>query len=100
MAESQASSNAPEAAVEVADGEASLLDSILSKVEVKTPSGSVRISEFKDQTAVAEKDRGAMVSAALRVFMDAIVGMETSLDKIDKFLLDSLIASIDEKIST
>ncbi|NBC02056.1 MAG: type VI secretion system contractile sheath large subunit [Bacteroidetes bacterium] len=98
MAEPQASSPAPDA--QVAEGEASLLDSILSKVEVKMPDASVRVSDFKHQSAVAEKDRGAMVSAALRVFIDAVASMESSVEKIDKFLLDSLIASIDEKIST
>ncbi len=95
MAETQAQEASDGGAVE----EQSLLDSILRKVEVESPGESVSIDDFKDQRAVAEKDRGAMVAAALRVFVDAVVDMGEPLEKIDKYLLDQLISNIDEKIS-
>lgn len=77
----------------------SVLDSIFSQVDAQTPGGEVEVEEFKDPEAVAEKDRGAMVSAALRVFVDAVSDRDKPVDEIDKFLFDSLISSVDEKIS-
>lgn len=97
MAESEA--QAAGGQVETLEGQESLLDSILSKVEVKSPSESVSIEDFREKSAIAEKDRGAMVSAALRVFIDAVGQMDAPLEKIDKFLVDALVAQIDQKIS-
>lgn len=79
--------------------ERSVLDDIFEQVEVEAPGEEVEVEEFKDPDAVAQKDRGAMVSAALRVFMDAVSEHETPVDQIDKYLFDSLISSVDEKIS-
>lgn len=79
--------------------EESVLDSIFSQVDAQTPGEEVEVEEFKDPEAVAEKDRGAMVSAALRVFVDAVSDRDKPIDSIDKYLFDSLISSVDEKIS-
>lgn len=98
MAETQAASQA-DAQVETLEGKDSLLDSILSKVEVSAPTEAIAVEEFKEQSAIAEKDRGQMMAAALRVFVDAVSQMETPLEKIDKYLVDSLIAQIDSKLS-
>lgn len=98
MAEEKTQGASAEAQVET-EAEESVLDSILSQVEVKAPGEKVNVDEFKDPDSVAQKDRGAMVSAALRVFMDAVTEREQPVDKIDKYLFDSLIASVDEKIS-
>jgi type VI secretion system protein ImpC len=82
-----------------AAAEESVLDSILSQVEVNAPGEKVHVDDFKDPDSIATKDRGAMMSAALSVFMEAVTDRETPVDRIDKHLFDSLIASIDEKIS-
>lgn len=82
-----------------AEGRESVLDDIFEQVEVEAPGEEVDVEEFKDPDAVAQKDRGAMVSAALRVFMDAVSDHEKPVDQIDKYLFDSLISSVDEKIS-
>lgn len=82
-----------------AEAQESILDSILSQVEVKAPGEKVDVDEFKDPESIAQKDRGAMVSAALRVFMDAVSERDQPIDRIDKYLFDSLIASVDKKIS-
>jgi len=100
MADAETKKTSPEAQVETADSKESLLDSILSQVEVKAPSEVVHIDEFKDATSIAEKERGAMVAAALRVFVDAVIELDQPFDRIDKHLLDSLIGNIDESIST
>jgi len=97
MAEGKTQDASAEAQVEVE--EKSVLDSILSQVEVNTPGEKVNVDEFKNPDSIATKDRGAMVSAALSVFMDAVTDREQPVDKIDKYLFDSLIASVDEKIS-
>lgn len=97
MAEEKTQDAPAEAQAEVE--EESILDSILSQVEVNTPGEKVNVDEFKDPDSIATKDRGAMVSAALSVFMDAVTDREQPIDKIDKYLFDSLIASVDEKIS-
>jgi type VI secretion system protein ImpC len=88
-------------AVEAADGEATdgLLDSIFAQVDVHTPAETVGIDEFDDEVTNAEKDKGALVAAALRVFIDAVGEREAPVDRVDKYLLDDLVAQIDEKIS-
>jgi type VI secretion system protein ImpC len=73
------------------------LESIFEKVDVAMPDGSVRIEEFDDSMANADKPRGSMVAAALRVFFDAVG--ERTVERVDKNLLDGLIADIDVKIS-
>jgi type VI secretion system protein ImpC len=92
---------APEAAKTV-DGDAkdSLLDSIFAQVDVQAPAQSVDIDTFNDSAANTDKDKGELVAAALRVFVDAVSERETPVDRVDKYLLDDLVAQIDEKIST
>ena len=87
----------PDADVETQDG--TVLENIFEQVQVEAPGEEVEVEEFKDPDAVARKDRGAMVSAALRVFMDAVSEHDQPVDQIDKYLFDELISSVDEKIS-
>jgi type VI secretion system protein ImpC len=99
MADAQ-SPQTPEAAETVKTEEkASLLDNIFAQVDVHAPSKQVDIDEFDDNEANAEKEKGALVAAALRVFLDAVAQRENRVEKIDKYLLDDLVAQIDEKIS-
>jgi len=88
---------AAQAAEAVAEG--SLLDSIFAKVDATAPSAPVDIEEFDDAFTNSEKPRGALMAAALRVFFDAVSEQETPVDRIDKELLDSLVAQLDQKIS-
>lgn len=81
------------------EAEGSILDSILSKVDVRTPTGSVSIDTFKDSSAIGTQDRGSMMSAAIRVFIDAVAASETPVERVDKFLVDGFVAAIDAKIS-
>jgi type VI secretion system protein ImpC len=95
----------PEAAAAEAEAESveeskeGLLGSIFAQVEVAAPDSTVQITDFKDPLSIAEKPKGAMVAAALRVFIDAISQLEQPVERIDKNLLDGLIASIDAKVS-
>ena len=81
------------------EAEGSLLDSILSKVDVQAPTGDVDINAFSDADAIGAQDRGAMMSAALRVFVDAVTKSGDPVAKIDKHLVDGLVADIDATIS-
>jgi type VI secretion system protein ImpC len=76
-----------------------LLDRIFEQVEVTAPREAVRIDEFDDTFTNAEKPKGALVAAALRVFVDAIGAQDRRVDRVDKTLLDSLVAQLDAKIS-
>jgi type VI secretion system protein ImpC len=76
-----------------------LLDSIFSQVDVTAPDASVSIADFDDPIANAEKPKGALVAAALRVFVDAVTTSKQPVDRVDKGLLDSLVAQIDARIS-
>jgi len=98
MAESEVN-QAAEAKVETLEGKESLLDSILSKVEVVAPHEKVAIEEFKEQSAIADKERGSMMAAAISVFVNAVADLDQPLDRIDKYLVDGLVATIDAKIS-
>ncbi len=84
---------------EVLEGKESLLDLVFKQVDVVRPDQGIEIGEFKDQLSIAEKPKGAMVAAALRVFVDAIAKLERPVERIDKTLLDGLVASIDAKLS-
>ncbi len=97
MAEGQLETEGAAAAETTEEG--SLLDSILSKVDVTAPSSAVHVGDFSDAETLGNQDRGAMMSAALRVFIDAVAARDSPLVKIDKFLVDSLVADIDAKIS-
>jgi type VI secretion system protein ImpC len=77
----------------------SVLDSIFAKVDIAPPTQATTVEEFGDATANADKPQGAMMAAALRVFLDAVTALDTPVEKVDKVLIDGLIAQIDGKIS-
>lgn len=97
MPEGQTQTDAAAATTTEASG--SILDSILSKVDVHAPTTSVSIDDFSNSDALGTQDRGGMMSAAIRVFIDAVSASETPVDKIDKYLIDGYVAEIDAKIS-
>ena len=97
MADGQMQTDA--AAADAVEAEGSLLDSILSKVDVKRPEGDIRVDAFTDAESIGSEDRGAMMSAALSVFINAVAKSGEPVAKIDKFLLDGLVADIDSTIS-
>lgn len=98
MAEVKQETGAAVAAPE-AEGKDNLLDSIFAQVQMTAPGQQVNIEEFDDAFANAEKPKGALMAAALRVFVDAVAAMEQPVERVDKTLLDSLVAQIDQKIS-
>jgi type VI secretion system protein ImpC len=81
------------AAAETTETKEGRLSVLLEKVNVSLPTGTISIDQ------IADADKGSVVTAALRVFVDAIAELQAPLDKIDKTLLDGLIAKIDTKLS-
>lgn len=78
--------------------EKNLLDSIFDKVDLKPPSNTVGIEQFKNtEAAVASPD--GMMAAALSVFVDAVSQLGQPVEKLDKHLLDAMISEIDHTIS-
>ncbi len=96
MAETQQAGAAAAAATEE---KGSILDSIFQQVAVAAPESAVHVGEFDDVTANADKPRGAVVAAALRVFVDAVNDLESPVEKVDKELIDSMVAQLDHKLS-
>lgn len=96
MSTEQSQTSAPETAVAE---ETSVLDSILAKVDVAAPEPGVTVEEFDDPAANADKPKGALLAASLRVFLDAVTAMDAPVEAVDKTLIDGLVAQIDAKIS-
>ena len=96
MAEAQ--QDATQAAAKESE-EGSILDAIFRQVAVPAPEKPVEIGEFDDANANADKPRGGMVAAALRVFLDAVGELEEPVERLDKNLIDSFIGELDHKLS-
>ena len=79
--------------------ERSLLDRIFEKVDVAAPDRTVSIDAFDDAFTNAEKPKGELVAAALQVFVDAVSRHSEDVQRVDKILLDQLVAQLDEKLS-
>ncbi len=78
--------------------EKSLLDSIFEKVSMKPPSEAVHIEQFKDDAAAIASPDG-MMAAALSVFVDAVSQLGQPVERLDKNLVDAMIAGLDSQIS-
>jgi type VI secretion system protein ImpC len=80
--------------------EKSLVNEILEFMDIKAaPDKPVDILQFREESDIAEVEANKRITAALRVFIGAIAEGSTTVEKIDKTVLDQQIAAIDEKIS-
>lgn len=75
------------------------LDYIYETMNLAVPDHEVDIAGFKNAEALAESKPNERIGAALAFFIDSISQSETSIDKIDKVVLDNQIAEIDLRIS-
>ena len=103
MAETQQQAAAEEAQTiaveEETQAEEGVLGRIFEQVQVNAPEREVLVDEFNDSFENASKDKGEMMAAALRVFIDAIGEQDEKPQQVDKNLLDGLVAQVDAKIS-
>ncbi|HLP40772.1 MAG TPA: type VI secretion system contractile sheath large subunit, partial [Fibrobacteria bacterium] len=84
----------------MADEKKSLVNEILEFMDIKAaPDKPVDLLQFREEQDIAEIEANKRITAALRVFIGAIADSSTSVEKIDKTMLDQQIAAIDEKLS-
>jgi len=77
----------------------SKLEYIYQTMNIVPPSGTVAISKYRNPQALAESGADERIGAALALFVDSVLAASTSIDKIDKAVLDCQIAEIDRRIS-
>ena len=77
------------------------LSRVLDLIDIDAPQATeqITLTSFGDIASSTQQSKGAMVAAGLSVFLDAVDALETPLDRIDKNLLDGMIADLDDRIS-
>ncbi len=75
------------------------LDYIYRSINLKVPDHTIDIYGFKNNEALAETNANERISAALIIFIESLLESPFDIEKIDKVLLDNLIAEIDRKLS-
>ncbi|MDR2578078.1 MAG: type VI secretion system contractile sheath large subunit [Chitinispirillales bacterium] len=89
-----------EPAVETAEKkQASGLEYIYETMNIAPPETEVAISKYRNPQALAESKANERIGAALALFVDSIIGSESTIEKIDKAVLDCQIAELDRRIS-
>ncbi len=81
---------------QTAESKDSILDGLLEKVNLTAPTSVSEIDRFNDPEFIAEKKDEA-IAIALKELIRSI--SDKPFDKLDKILLDGLVADIDRKIS-
>ena len=95
----EAKQTAAEGTVQTVESKDNLLDSIFAQVNVAAPQRALEIDEFDDAFTYSERPKGELMTAALSVFIDSVSKLEQPVERVDKALLDGLVAQIDQKIS-
>ena len=80
--------------------EGNVYERLCKLVDIDPVKDGISLSEFSDIKKMAEASPDARLTAALQVFLDVLVDSTGTVAKIDKALLDSYIARIDETISS
>lgn len=75
------------------------LEYIYETMNLELPSKEVDLSVYQDAGSLMEHATNERMSAALRVFINSVLESATSIDKIDKSVVDAQVAFIDKKIS-
>jgi type VI secretion system protein ImpC len=75
------------------------LEYIYQAMNFSVPANQVDVAKFKNAEALAESNASERISAGLAFFIESVVKAGTSIDKIDKAVLDKHIAEIDKRIS-
>lgn len=75
------------------------LEFIYESMDLTVPESAVDVMGYTEASALAESKSNERIGAALNFFVESIIQSGLTVDKIDKNLLDTIIAEIDEKIS-
>lgn len=84
-------------AEEVDDG--NVYERLCRLVSIEPVHDSIKLESFSDMGSMAEVSANERLTAALQVFLDVLAESSGRVDRIDKALLDSYIAKIDDTIS-
>ena len=75
------------------------LEYIYQTMDLTVPEKPVNVMEFTDASALAESQANERIGAALSFFLESVIQSGESIEKIDKYVLDKIIADIDSRIS-
>lgn len=75
------------------------LEYIYQSMNLAVPTESVDVMAYTDASALAESKTNERIGAALSFFFESVIQSGETIDKIDKNVLDKIIASIDSRIS-
>jgi type VI secretion system protein ImpC len=75
------------------------LEYIYETMNLELPANEVDLEVYQNAESLFEHSANERIGAALRVFVGSILDSSTSIEKIDKSVIDSQVAFIDEKIS-
>ncbi|MDR3013063.1 MAG: type VI secretion system contractile sheath large subunit [Chitinispirillales bacterium] len=75
------------------------LEYVYQTMNIAPPTAAIAISKFKDPQALAESKASERIGAALALFVDSVLESESTIEKIDKAVLDTHIAALDKRIS-
>jgi type VI secretion system protein ImpC len=75
------------------------LEYIYQTMDLTVPDKSINVMAYTDASALAESQANERIGAALSFFLESVIQSGESIEKIDKYVLDKIIADIDSKIS-
>ncbi|HHJ11864.1 MAG TPA: type VI secretion system contractile sheath large subunit [Chromatiales bacterium] len=87
------------ATAQVEEREGGVYERLCRLVDVQPLQEGVELEQFSRVSTMAETPLEKRMTAALRVFLDAVGNSTQDFERIDKALLDSFIARIDDMIS-
>ncbi|MCL2220038.1 MAG: type VI secretion system contractile sheath large subunit [Chitinispirillia bacterium] len=99
MSETIAVADADVKEIVIEDNASSGLGYIYQTMNIAPPETTVEISAYRSPQALAESKAGERIGAALALFVDNVLECSTTIDKIDKSVLDCQIAELDRRIS-
>lgn len=77
----------------------SSLEYIYESMNLTVPQEEIDVMMFAEKTVLAESRTNERIGAALSFFVESIILSGLAIDKVDKNLIDMIIADIDSKIS-
>jgi type VI secretion system protein ImpC len=75
------------------------LEYIYQTMDLTIPDKSIDVMAYTDAAALAESRANERFGAELSFFLESVIQSGESIEKIDKYVLDKIIADIDSKIS-
>lgn len=75
------------------------LDYIYETMNLELPKTSTDLSQYSDASSLYEHSQSDRIGAGLRVFIRSIIDSSTSVEKIDRSMIDAQVAFIDKTIS-